>query len=841
MKKILSHAFVFALMLVVSLFNNVPVASAHNVGPTINFAGVFVPSNSVQLSWTSTSAPSASLTNHDVAIWNCAGVGCTPNISGTPIFEQINNFLPVYSGNFLHTGLASGTYSYTIREKHGGSASATLQETITIVIPPANPTLTLVKTVMNDNGGTATASSFQAKIDGNNVNWSTPVVVTAGAHTASEVTLAGYTASSWGGDCAADGTVTLAAGQNKTCTITNNDVAPKLTLNKILTQNNGGDLFHTVANWILSAVGPVNLSGTNGVMSGSNFKAGTYVLSESGPSGYSASDWDCEGGSLDDDEVTIGLGEDVNCTITNDDIAPTLTLVKNVVNLDGGTATQDDFQAKIDGDNVDWNEAVVLSAGDHTASETNLSGYSASAWGGDCDSDGSITLSPGQNATCTITNDDIEAGLTIKKLVTTNNGGDKTEDDFQGYINGDPVDWNDAQELDAGTYTLSEDGADGYSPSSWVCDGGSLNGNQVTIELGETVECTITNDDIAPTITLIKEVTNDNGGTADVNDFGLSIGGTSVDSGETLEVNANEEISINEIGLSGYSFVSITGDEGCPSELGGTVTLSEGQNITCTITNDDQPGTLIVKKVIEEGDAAFDDFSFSVNGGDAVDFDEDGQNEIVVNAGTYSVVEVSNPNYSVSYDNCSGVEIPNGGEATCTITNTFVPTPIPGCTDPEATNYNAQATVSDESCEYEEEESPRRRSSSGSRITPPIGQVLGEATEICNTVETYMRRGYKNNIPQVTILQNFLNGYMSSSLAVDGLFGPKTEGVVKAFQVARKENILAPWGLTKPTGIFYKTSLAEAKRLMCPETFGALPIPTDLIPWSAGTTQASLR
>ena len=51
-------------------------------------------------------------------------------------------------------------------------------------------------------------------------------------YTASETTQTGYAASAWGGDCAADGTITLLPGDDKTCTITNDDIAPKLTLVK---------------------------------------------------------------------------------------------------------------------------------------------------------------------------------------------------------------------------------------------------------------------------------------------------------------------------------------------------------------------------------------------------------------------------------------------------------------------------------------------------------------------------------------------------------------------------------------------------------------------------------
>lgn len=115
------------------------------------------------------------------------------------------------------------------------------------------------------------------------------------------------------------------------------------------------------------------------------------------------------------------------------------------------------------------------------------------------------------------------------------------------------------------------------------------------------------------------------------------------------------------------------------------------------------------------------------------------------------------------------------------------------------------------------------------------GEVLGAS--ICNwDVNTYMRKGYKNDAEQVKILQrDLLNGFMKFNLSVDGIFGPKTEEAVKAFQEAKKDKVLTPWNLTSPTGLFYKTTLVEAKNTICPEEI--LPIPSDLIPWSANRNQ----
>jgi Prealbumin-like fold domain len=44
-------------------------------------------------------------------------------------------------------------------------------------------------------------------------------------------------------------------------------------------------------------------------------------------------------------------------------------------------------------------------------------------------------------------------------------------------------------------YTLSETGSASYTPGSWSCDGGTQNGATISVPLGGTVTCTITNDD----------------------------------------------------------------------------------------------------------------------------------------------------------------------------------------------------------------------------------------------------------------------------------------------------------------------------------------------------------
>ena len=170
---------------------------------------------------------------------------------------------------------------------------------------------------------------------------------------------------------------------------------------------------------------------------------------------------------------------------------------------------------------------------------------------------------------------------------------------------------------------INEAGLEGYEFVSVSGDGCpvSLPGNVGPLSDGDVITCTITNtlSDVplpAPTVTLTKALQD---GDADLDSFGLTIGGTPVTSGETLVVSADVEIEINEAGLEGYEFVSVSGD-GCPVSLPGNVgPLSDGDVITCTITNtlSDVPlpaPTVTLTKALQDGDADLDSFGLTIGG-----------------------------------------------------------------------------------------------------------------------------------------------------------------------------------------------------------------------------------
>jgi len=396
------------------------------------------------------------------------------------------------------------------------------------------------------------------------------------------------------------------------------------------------------------------LSGAGGTEN--NVNAGTYILSETSVPGYTAENWSCTGGTFTaPDKIAVALGESATCTINNNDQAAHLKLVKQVSNDNGGTAVATDFTLSADGPTPLSGKGGAeddVSAGKYNLSETNQPGYTASAWSctGGIQSGSSVTLALGESATCTITNDDIAPKLHLRKVVINDNGGTKTMTDFTLTANGTGTnDLSGASPVDSGaslmadTWALSEAGPTGYSASDWVCQGGTQNGSNITVDIGGEATCTITNDDIAPKLHLRKVVKNDNGGTKTAADFTLTANGTGtndltgaspVDSGAGLKA---DTWALSETNVYGYSASAWTCVGG--SQSGSNITLDVGEEATCTITNDDQPGTIIIKKNTKPANTGSFGFTTTGSGYTGFTLPGGGQNSQTLSAGAYTVKE----------------------------------------------------------------------------------------------------------------------------------------------------------------------------------------------------------
>jgi uncharacterized repeat protein (TIGR01451 family) len=312
----------------------------------------------------------------------------------------------------------------------GKTVTTAVDDTISKpVCAPTTGTLNIIKTVINDDGGVATASSFNlhVKLGGVEVASSPAVgvvspgrayILNAGTYVVSEDTNASYT-QSFSGDCNSSGSVNLTAGSTKTCTITNNDVAivPPTTgtLNIIKTVINDDGGVATASSFNLHVkLGGVEVASSPavGVVTPGRaytLTADTYVVSEDANALYTQSfSGDCNSSG----SVSLTAGSTKTCTITNNDVAivppiSTINVVKIVVNDNNGNKTVADFPLFVNGTLVVSGVTNTFPApATYTVTETSNANYTQ-AFSGDCSSTGVINLATGNSKFCIITNNDI--------------------------------------------------------------------------------------------------------------------------------------------------------------------------------------------------------------------------------------------------------------------------------------------------------------------------------------------------------------------------------------------------------------------------------------------------
>ncbi|WP_139187839.1 OmpA family protein [Pseudoxanthomonas sp. CF385] len=634
---------------------------------------------------------------------------------------------------------ASGLFLAALAFLAPAHAQTSVQNTATVALPPgapvvdsnpanntstatvgvlALPRLTLVKQVVNDNGGAAAAAAWTLVAAGASTTISgatgtaavTNATVPAGTYALSETGgAAGYTAGTWscvknGAAAVSANSISLVGNDVATCTIINNDQAATLTLVKTVINDNGGAA--TVSNFPLTATGPTTITGVSGAAAVTNasVNAGVYTLSEVTAAGYTAGSWSCTAGTLSGTQLTLANGQSASCSITNNDRAATLTLVKTVINDNGGTATVSNFPLTATGPTtitgVSGAAAVTnasVNAGVYTLSEVAAAGYTAGSWSCTAGtlSGTQLTLANGQSASCSITNNDRAATLTLVKTVINDNGGTATISNFPltatgpttiTGVSGSAAVTN--ASVNAGVYTLSEVTAAGYTAGSWSCTAGTLSGNQLTLANGQSASCSITNNDQAATLTLVKTVINDNGGTATISNFPLTATGpttiTGV-SGAAAVTNASVNAGVytlSEVTAAGYTAGSWSCTAGTLS--GNQLTLSNGQSASCSITNNDQAATLtLVKTVVNTGGGTATPASWTLTATGPTSISGAGGATGQVSAGSYTLSESAGPaDYVAGAWNCTAgtlsgnrVVLANGQTATCTIVNTFQSAP----------------------------------------------------------------------------------------------------------------------------------------------------------------------
>lgn len=384
-----------------------------------------------------------------------------------------------------------------------GTATCIVTNTF-VETPPVLGTITVVKTVTNDNGGTLIVSDFPLFVDATAVTSGSVNSYAAGTYTVSETNAVGY-AATFGGDCGLDGSITVADGENLTCTITNDDIAPTLTVTKLV---NGGtavsaDFSMTLTGTDVSmSAFPGDASGTIITLDAGAFEVGEVIEADYFPSFFG----DCDG--------VLALGQVAACTISNNYAPPPPQTGRILIDKDilgNDAAVPSDFQYTITVDGVETTSyfedsgAIVLDlvAGSvFSVVEVDPGVQYAASYSGIC----SGTMAADAVVECDVVNTFQTDDLHIYKVIV---GSDAVPSDFQYILTHDGIVDAPASFLDVGhvivnlpvgtVYSVVEVANPDYTTTYSATpseDCGEITPEVVPANspLNDGVECTITNE-----------------------------------------------------------------------------------------------------------------------------------------------------------------------------------------------------------------------------------------------------------------------------------------------------------------------------------------------------------
>jgi plastocyanin len=371
----------------------------------------------------------------------------------------------------------------------------------------------------------------------------------------------------------------------------------------------------------------------------------------------------------------------------------------------------------------------------NTITETPTTGWQLTdiscSEGSDAGATASITVDPGDEITCTFTNEK-DATLTIVKDANPNGfqdfGFSVTGTGFSNFSLDDDGDETNTLRSSAvflfygdafGTKTVTEAPVAGWDLSDLTCSEGLVVGTTATVVVdpGDQITCTYTNTELADaTLTIVKDSQPD-----DPQDFDFSVTGTGFsnfslddDGDETNTLKSTAVFlfygdafgtkTVSESPVGGWALSDLTCSEGLVVDATATIQVDPGDQITCTFTNTKiPPATLTIIKVTDPasdpqdfdfdltGQGVFADLDLDTDAGDATlpsqvtypgSIGPQGPSEII---GAYTITESAVAGWQLTGLECTGaggdsstsladrsatLDIDPGEDVVCTFTNT---------------------------------------------------------------------------------------------------------------------------------------------------------------------------
>jgi hypothetical protein len=562
------------------------------------------------------------------------------------------------------------------------------------------PRLTVTKVVVNNYGGTAVANDFELFV----ISGTTSVPaqsgviqsLDAGDWTVAERPVPGYELTEIGGDCNADGYVTLENGIDSSCTLTNTDLPAELTVLKVVEGPVPVERILTTFGIVVNGQLEGQISPPGGGVGPVLVSAGTSVVSElivPNPDDYLVTfggDCDAQG------NVTVTIGDSALCIITNTVRAriaiEKVTQPENTGSFSFATSWQQPPVVVTPPNKV---VSPPLDPGTYSISEIAQTGWILD--GAKCsnrDLPDAVTVQPGDRVTCSFANTQ-QGRIIIRKQVTDNRFtgtfvfANSWASDFSllpGGVYTSPL-------LEPGIYTVAETPAPGWGQESATCDDPDSTVTNIRLDPGETVTCTFVNKPLTGQIAIVKETSPLGSPQQFKFDASFLTAPIALRGGD---VYLHPVPLINSI-LAGTYAVSETLPSGwlldqafCDNQdLPNAIFLEPGRTVTCTFRNSVTLGTIAVKKVAIPADLA-QGVLFPFLGGiintsqsDLQDFEiESGDSQAFADllpsseVGAYQVVELVPPGWDLANVTCDNgdpaqnIILRAGQQVTCTFTNT---------------------------------------------------------------------------------------------------------------------------------------------------------------------------
>ena len=358
-------------------------------------------------------------------------------------------------------------------------------------------------------------------------------------------------------------------------------------------------------------------------------------------------------------------------------------------------------QALVSGNGKDGVDKVSVFTGTYALAEAPNPGpgFTKGAW--NCGSATmptatTVTVTTGQDVSCTIKNTRDKGTITLTKVVDPAGAGDPASWTLsadpqnitgQALVSGNGKDGVDKVSVFTGTYALAEapNPGPGFTKGAWNCGSATMpTATTVTVTTGQDVSCTIKNTRDKGTITLTKVV--DPAGAGDPASWTLSADPQNI-TGQAL-VSGNGKDGVDKVSVFTGTYALAEAPNPGPGFTKGawncgsatmptatTVTVTTGQDVSCTIKNTRDKGTITLTKVVDPAGAG-DPASWTLSAdpqnitGQALvsGNGKDGVDKVSVFTGTYALAEAPNPGpgFTKGAWNCGSATMPTATTVTVT-------------------------------------------------------------------------------------------------------------------------------------------------------------------------------